>query len=189
MSTPGVRAATADDVADIVRIQRRTWQVAYAEMLGEQAVAQLDSDAVAEGWAAAVEHPDTVVHLATEAGTIVGYCVAGPAPEDEMAAADGSLPADARSVGLLGDLLVEPRWGRRGHGGRLLVAAATDLRKRDIDRGVTWVAESDSASLSFFRRAGFNPDNTVRTLDTGERTVREIRLTGPLDQTLTEQPE
>lgn len=186
MNTPGVRAAGADDVADIVRIQRRTWEIAYAEMLGTQAVAQLDSTEVEQGWAAAVAHPDTVVHLAVEAGTVVGYCVAGPAPADEIAAADGSLPADADAVGLIGDLLVEPRWGRRGHGGRLLVAAAADLRAQGIERGVTWVGQSDSASLDFFRKAGFNPDNTVRTLDTGERTVREIRLTGPLDQTLTE---
>lgn len=186
MSTPGVRAATADDVADIVRIQRRTWQVAYADMLGGEAVAQLDSTEVEQGWAAAVAHPDTVVYLATEVGTVVGYCVAGPAPEDEMATADGSLPADGSTVGLIGDLLVEPRWGRRGHGGRLLVAAATELREGGIERAVVWVAESDSASLAFFRRAGFNPDNTVRTLDTGERTVREIRLTGPVDQELTE---
>lgn len=181
MSTPEVRPATATDVADIVRIQRRTWKVAYAELLGEQALAQLDSAEVEQGWATTIDHPDTEVHLAIEAGTIVGYCVAGPGPTDEISAADGSLPTDADAIGLIGGLQVEPRWGRRGHGGRLLATAAQWLRERNITRGVTWVAQSDSASLDFFRKAGWHPDNTVRTLDTGERTLREIRITGTLD--------
>uniref|UniRef100_UPI000373219E GNAT family N-acetyltransferase n=1 Tax=Saccharomonospora saliphila TaxID=369829 RepID=UPI000373219E len=72
-------------------------------------------------------------------------------------------------------------------GGRLLAAAATWLREHGAERGITWVAQSDSASLHFYRRAGWNPDGVVRTLDTGERTVRELRLTGPLDLYLDEQ--
>src|SRR5699024_10533188 len=180
-STVSVRTATTADVADIARIQRRTWRVAYAELLGEQALAQLDSPDVEQGWVATVEHVGTEVHLAIEADTIVGYCVTGPGPTDEIAAADGSLPDDAEAVGLIGDLLVEPRWGRRGHGGRLLATAAQWLHGQGITRGVTWVAQSDSASLDFFRRAGWHPDNTVRTLDTGGHTIREIRITGTLD--------
>lgn len=185
MSIPGVRQASTDDVADIARIQRRTWQYAYTELLGSSALQQLNSDEVELGWATAIEHPDTVVHVAAEADTLVGFCVAGPAPGEESAAADGSPPADADTVGLLGTLLVEPRWGRRGHGGRLLVAAAASLHAAGARRAVTWVAQSDSASLEFFRRAGWTPDNTVRTLDTGERTLREIRLTGGLNLHLT----
>lgn len=186
MPTPGVRPATPDDVAEIARIQRVTWQVAYADLLGEQTFEQLESPEVELGWSTAIEHPDTALHIAYEGQTLVGFCVAGPAPEQECAAADGSLPDDASSVGLIGTLLVEPRWGRRGHGGRLLAAAAASLREQAMSRGLTWVEQSDSASLGFFRKAGWNPDNTVRTLDTGERTLRELRLTGGLGLTLTD---
>ena len=77
-------------------------------------------------------------------------------------------------------MLVEPRWGRRGHAGRLLATAASALRADGAERGITWVAQSDHASLGFFRRAGWKPDGLVRTLDTGETTVREVRLTGTL---------
>lgn len=184
MSTPDVRVATPEDVAAIVRIQRRTWRVAYTELVGEQALARLESTEIERDWATAIEHPDTVLHLAIEADEVVGYCVAGAAPHEEIAAADGHLPTDVDTVGLIGGLLVEPRWSRRGHGGRLLVAAAGELRARGMQRGVSWVAQSDSASLSFFRGVGWHPDNTVRTLDTGERAVRELRLTGTLGFTL-----
>ncbi|MGH3605082.1 MAG: GNAT family N-acetyltransferase, partial [Pseudonocardiaceae bacterium] len=48
-----------------------------------------------------------------------------------------------------------------------------------------WVPAEDPASLSFYRRAGWNPDGTIRTLDAAGRALREIRLTGPLDLVLT----
>ncbi|TVT16940.1 GNAT family N-acetyltransferase [Amycolatopsis acidiphila] len=180
MTTVEVRAAVAADAPEIARIQRVTWRTAYADFLGEKALAQLDA-AAEEQWAVAIEHPGTTVHVATEGAFTVGFCVAGPAPDEEVAGASGELPEDAARTGLIATLLVEPRWGRRGHGGRLLAEAATGLRQRGAERGISWVAESDSASLSFFRRAGWLPDGTVRTLDTGERRLREIRLTGQLE--------
>ncbi|MDI5977586.1 GNAT family N-acetyltransferase [Amycolatopsis magusensis] len=185
MSQAQVRAATASDVAEITRIQRETWRLAYAEFLGEQALAALDAPETDQHWAAAVEHPGTTVLVAVEGEFTVGYCVAGQAPHDEVESAAGELPEDADRVGLIATLLVEPRWGRRGHGGRLIGYAARALREAGAERGIAWVAQSDAASLGFYKRAGWHPDGTVRTLDTGEKTIRELRLTGPLDLELT----
>lgn len=181
MSTAEVRAAVTGDAGEIARIQRVTWRAAYGELLGEQALAQLDSPGTQELWADAIAHPDTTVRLATEGRFTVGFCVGGPAPHDDLAGASGGLPDDTGDTGLIATILVEPRWGRRGHGTRLLAAAVADLRQRGAVRGITWVAESDPASLSFFRRAGWRPDGTVRTLDTGERRLRELRHTGELE--------
>ncbi|MBK1788590.1 GNAT family N-acetyltransferase [Prauserella cavernicola] len=181
MSTAAVHLATVADATEIARIQQVTWRAAYAELLGAAALDALDEAELAQHWREAVEHPATDVYLALEGEFTVGFCVAGQAPGEEVAAADGSLPADADRTGLIATVLVEPRWGRRGHGGRLLAGAAAGLRERGAERGITWVAQADPASLSFFRRAGWQPDGTVRTLDTGERTVKELRLTGGLD--------
>lgn len=181
VSTAEVRAAVAGDAAEIARIQRVTWRTAYADLLGEKALARLDAPESEERWASAITHPDTTIQLATEGRFVVGFCVAGPAPDSDVARASGELPADAGRTGLIATILVEPRWGRRGHGSRLLAATVEELRQRGAERGVTWVAESDPASLSFFRRAGWRPDGTVRTLDTGERRLRELRITGDLE--------
>jgi len=186
MSTPEVRTATTADTAEITRIQRDTWRTAYADLVGTQALGNLDSDEIEQHWADAIDHPDSTVLVAVEGTSSVGFCVAGQAPATESAAADGSAPDDAATVGLVSTILVEPRWGRRGHGGRLLATAARELRSRGVTRGIAWVAESDSATLSFFRKADWQPDGTVRTLDTGSGTLREIRLTGGLDLHLTE---
>jgi GNAT superfamily N-acetyltransferase len=180
MSTAAVRPAIVADAGEIARIQRETWRAAYADLIGERALAELDTTDAEQQWAAAIENPGTHVHLAIEGSFVVGFCVSGAAPESEVANAEGELPEDAATTGLIASVLVEPRWGRRGHAGRLLGTAAMALRAEGAERGITWVAQSDHASLGFFRRAGWKPDGLVRTLDTGETTVREVRLTGTL---------
>lgn len=164
----------------LVALHSRTWRAAYAELLPAATLDELDSPEVQQAWADTVAGGATVL-LATEGDEPVGFAVAGPAPDSEVAAADGALPADAARTVLVSTLLVEPRWARRGHGGRLLAAVAELCRGAGASRGVAWVPAEDPASLNFYRRAGWEPDGTVRTLDTGSRTLREVRLTGSLD--------
>lgn len=180
MPSADVRLARVDDAAEIARIQRLTWETAYQELVDVSALDEVDAE---QRWAAAIEHDGTDVFVATEGRHTVGFCVSGPAPSEELEGPDGELPPDAEHTGLIATLLVEPRWGRRGHGGRLLAAAARALSSRGAHQAIAWVAESDSASLSFYRRAGWHPDRTLRTLDTGQRQIRELRLAGGLDVT------
>jgi GNAT superfamily N-acetyltransferase len=178
MAEAAVRPAVPADVQEIARIQRDTWRTAYRDLLPEDVLAGLDNvEAVRE----LVEQGTATVHVATEGEWTVGFCVVGAAPDSEVAEADGSLPEDAATTGLVATLLVEPRWGRRGHGGRLLAAAAETLRNLGATRGVSWVPEADRASLAFYASAGWQTDGVVRTLDAGGRPLREARVTGPVD--------
>lgn len=178
MAEVSVRTATAADAADIAQIQRTTWRTAYAELVPADALAALDGPEAEQVWADTIASGPAVVLVAVEGAWTVGFCAAGPAPADEVAEADGSLPPDARATALISTLLVEPRWGRRGHGGRLLAAAAAALRPLGAERGIAWVPDSDSASLAFYRSAGWAPDGTIRTLDTGDQPLREVRVSG-----------
>ena len=47
--------------------------------------------------------------------------------------------ADASHTAQIAPLLVEPRWGRRGHGSRLLAAAVDHARADGFTRLITWV--------------------------------------------------
>ncbi|MFD1050367.1 hypothetical protein ACFQ1S_34995, partial [Kibdelosporangium lantanae] len=69
--------------------------------------------------------------------------------------------------------------------GYVLATAAQGMRANGATRGVVWVPENDDVSVAFYERAGWERDGTVRTLDTGGRALREIRLTGDLDLRLT----
>jgi GNAT superfamily N-acetyltransferase len=120
------------------------------------------------------------VFVAIEGQWTVGFVAAGPSPQDESAAADGTPVPDTDQVALVSTLLVEPRWGRRGHGARLLATAGTAMLGDGLARGISWVAEADKVSRGFWERAGWAVDGTVRTLDAGGQPLREARMTGTL---------
>lgn len=178
MADAAVRPAQPDDVAVITRIHFDTWRTAYEGLLPPEVFEGFDFPEAEQAWADAVEHAH--VFLATEGEWIVGFVVAGSAPDQEVRDADGSLPPDAETTALVSSLLVEPRWGRRGHGGRLVATAAHALREQGATRAVAWIPEADAASKSFYAHIGWEPDGTVRTLDAGGRPLREIRVTGGL---------
>ncbi|MDR7300631.1 GNAT family N-acetyltransferase [Haloactinomyces albus] len=181
MADADVRVAEPSDAAEIARIQLTTWRTAYAEILPTEVLDNLDAAETEQQWQDAVSHGPVSVMVATESDWTVGFCAAGRTPEQEAAAADGTIPPDVRTTALISTLLVEPRWGRRGHGGRLLGVMAQRLAAGGATRGIAWIPEADEASLAFFHSVGWPPDGTVRTLDAGGRPVRELRLSGGLD--------
>jgi len=123
------------------------------------------------------------VFVAAEGAQTVGFCAAVAAADDPRieGPANGRPELGAGAWGEISALLVEPRWGRRGHAGRLLAAAAGALRESGARYGLAWIPESDQASRRFYARASWEPDGAARILDTGAGTLREVRLTGSLD--------
>jgi GNAT superfamily N-acetyltransferase len=181
MAEAAVHAAQPGEFDDIARIQVDTWRAVYATLLPEEVLESLDAAEIARIWQLTADQGGAQVYVATEGPWTVGFCAAGPAPEEDVADADGTPPADAATTCLIGTLLVEPRWSRRGHGGRLLATAAEGLRAAGGTRGIVWVPENDDVSIAFYERASWERDGMVRTLDAGGRPLREIRLTGTLD--------
>jgi L-amino acid N-acyltransferase YncA len=171
MALATVRRAVDADVDALVRIQSDTWRAAYAELVPAAAIAQLTGAAARAAWRAAVgAGGGRHVFVASEGEWTVGFCAAA-----HYGGENGAAIAEVTT------LLVEPRWGRRGHGGRLLAAAAEALRGHGAEVGWAWVPEADAASRAFYGHAGWAADGAVRGLDTGAGTLREIRLSGPLD--------
>ena len=186
MADVEVRTAAASDAAEIARIQLATWRSAYAELLPSELLDELDGSETELQWQRTLADGPAEVLIATEGAWVVGFCAAGMAPDEESAEADGTAAPDAPAVALVSTLLVEPRWGRRGHGGRLLGVMARRLTEAGATRGIAWIPEADTASMKFFRELGWDPDGTVRTLDAGGRPLRELRLSGSLDLQLTQ---
>jgi GNAT superfamily N-acetyltransferase len=154
-----VRPARPEDAERVARVQLSTWRTAYADLLPEGAL-DVPEVEVAAVWLRAVEVPPSPRHrllVALDGAELVG--LAASEPHDE-------------TVVELSALLVEPRWGRRGHGARLLAASVDHWRGDGSALAVTWVWETDEATRSFLLSAGWEPDGSARSLDGGQRQLR-----------------
>lgn len=174
-----VRPALPQDADEIARVQVVTWRTAYRAALPAEVLDHWDGDAAAATWASAITSPPTPGHgvlVALERNTVVGFAAFGPA---ELTA--GEAPDPAGPTAELTTLLVEPRWGRRGHGSRLLAAVSDVVRASGAARLQAWLLEADQVSQGFYESAGWAPDGWARTLDTGGDPLREIRWHALLD--------
>jgi GNAT superfamily N-acetyltransferase len=175
-----VRRALPDDAGEIARIQMVTWRTAYRSVLPPAVLDTWDAEAAAERWRTAIVSPPTPGHgilVALERDVVVGFTAYGPA---ELTT--GEVPDPSGPTTELSTLLVEPRWGRRGPGSRLLAATVDLAEDTGAARLQVWLLEADRVSASFYESAGWEPDGWARTLDTGSRPLREIRwhaLLGP----------
>ena len=175
-----VRPARAADAPEIARIQAVTWRTAYRGVLPREVLDEWDEAAATVAWHTAVSSPPTPGHgvlVALEGQTAVGFAAFGP---PELAGAEQPDPAGPTTE--VSTLLVEPRWGRRGHGSRLLSAVADLAETSGAARLQVWLLETDRASTTFYESAGWAPDGWARTLDTGDQPLREVRwhaLLGP----------
>ncbi|MEV6524165.1 GNAT family N-acetyltransferase [Longispora sp. NPDC051575] len=167
-----VRPARPGDATDLARIQLETWRVAYRKLVPREILAALDADTLAAHWRTAVLEPPgprfrvlVAVEQAAEEHT-VGFAAIGPAD------ADDKVPDAAAFT----ELLVEPRWGRRGHGSRLLSAATAHWRDDGFSTALAWAFDQAPATINFLTSAGWQPDGARRALDMADVLVPQVRL-------------
>jgi GNAT superfamily N-acetyltransferase len=168
-----VRPARPGDAAAVARVQAVTWRTAYRAVLPMDVLDSWDEPAAEGSWRTAITSPPTPGHgvlVAVERDAVVGFAAYGP---PEVAAGERSHP-DGPTTEVV-TLLVEPRWGRRGHGSRLLAAVADLARATGAVRLQAWLPEADDVSARFYESAGWDRDGWVRTLDTGADPLRESR--------------
>ncbi|SBT53393.1 GNAT family N-acetyltransferase [Micromonospora auratinigra] len=176
-----VRPARPEDADEIARLQLATWRVAYRRILPRHVLDNLDEAYLARRWSAAVQEPPSGAHRVlvaveqAEQSYLVGFAAAGPADAEALAPGE---PADALADGVAAvtDLLVEPRWGRRGHGSRLLAAMVDHWRTDGLHRAVAWAFDADAATRAFLTSTGWEPDGAARALDVDDMLVPQLRL-------------
>ncbi|MEV0152285.1 GNAT family N-acetyltransferase [Micromonospora sp. NPDC050686] len=180
MASGYVRPARPEDAGEIARIQLATWRVAYRRILPRHVLDNLDEGWLARRWSAAVQEPPSGAHRVlvaveqAEQSYLVGFIAAGPVDAEALAPGE---PAEALGAGTVAvtDLLVEPRWGRRGHGSRLLAAAVDHWRTDGLTRAVAWTFDGDEATRKFLTSTGWEPDGAARALDVDDMLVPQLR--------------
>jgi GNAT superfamily N-acetyltransferase len=176
-STTGfVRTARASDAESLARVQVASWRRGFAGIVPDGLLAELTSDEALsvwrDRWAEAITNPPTSRHhvlAAVEDGPareVVGFVSAGPATDaDRWPGTDGELY----------ELRVEPERISRGHGGRLLHAAADTLTQDGFHTMYAWAVEADTALRGFLESSGWAADGARGELDVGV-SVPVVRL-------------
>ena len=179
MSSPGadvsVRVAWADDAEAIAAVQLRTWPSVYGDLVpaaeipsGPEAEAE-----VASAWRQSLTSPGDArnrVLVALERNRVCGFAITSPAADPDV-----DPVADAE----LSELTIDPGERGRGHGSRLLQAAADTMSADRFRRAVTWVPVGDDALRAFLTDAGWAPDGAHRELEldeAGEVRLKQVRL-------------
>ncbi|HEX2419194.1 MAG TPA: GNAT family N-acetyltransferase [Micromonosporaceae bacterium] len=176
-----VRPAQEADVEPITQVQLATWQAAYPRFIPRFAIDQVSQEFVAARWRDAIRRPPTGRHrvlVAVEKAddapeVMVGFAAVGPADGTMLMPGE---PEPGPDLAAITDLLVEPRWGRRGHGSRLLAAVVDLWRSDGFGAAVAWAFEQDVATLRFLASTGWQPDGAARALDLDGVMVPQIRL-------------
>lgn len=177
-----VRPARPSDADEIGRIQLATWRYAYRRILPRDVLQGLDEAWMANRWRASIEAPPSPRHRVlvaveqAEQAYLVGFAAAGEI--DEAALAPDENPSDLIQPGIaaITDLLVEPRWSRRGHGSRLLAALVDHWRADGFVKAVAWAFAADTRYQSFLTSAGWQLDGAARALDMNGLLVDQVRL-------------
>ncbi len=164
-----VRPARPGDAGEIARVQLATWRIAYRRLLPRHILEEINESFLQERWLEAITAPPTERHrvlVAIEQAAqeyLVGFLASEPMEEDHEVAA-------------ITELLVEPRWGRRGHGSRLLAACVDLWREEGFDTAGAWAFEQDVAMQKFLTSAGWAPDGATRALDVDDLLVPQLHL-------------
>jgi ribosomal protein S18 acetylase RimI-like enzyme len=155
-----VRSARVEDVAQMARVNVRSWQETYRGLMSDAVLDDPGFLAAREQfWTAALtdeRYRENRVAVADRDGELVGIAMSGP-PLDVGA-------AWARQLYVLYVLEAE-------HG----TGAARALLEAVVDQGESvalWVADPNPRAQAFYRKHGFVADGTAQV----EGGVREIRM-------------
>lgn len=162
-----IRPATPDDAGEIARVHIASWREAYAGVVADEYLADLDASARADFWRGVLQdRHDVRVWVAEdeEDRHLHGFAALGPARDED---------AERRTLEIYSMYLEPSAWGQ-GVARELLrtVVAAVP----DGDPVTLWVLAANERARRFYRRHGFSPDGVERLESLGGVQHDEVRL-------------
>jgi ribosomal protein S18 acetylase RimI-like enzyme len=156
-----VRPATVDDVENVVRINVRAWQQAYAGIVPDEVLAALDGRVpervrrVRERWSSPEPTRWRTVLAQDADGGAVGFATYGPYRVNGHD--DSELDPTAGEVLAI---YVDPDQQGRGAGRALMDEAVAELRRDGVTEVRLWVLTENAPARAFYERYGFVADGT-----------------------------
>lgn len=157
------RAASANDLAAIIRIFLACWQESYAGLLPESTRTTMSQARAMALWTSAIDSGQAV-DVAVHGSTVVGVIRYVARPD---------------AVGIVESLYVDPASQGSGAGRVLLTHAVDQLTRLGMTSARLWVFAANIPARKFYERMGWVPTGASRTQEGfGEL---EIELGATLD--------
>lgn len=150
MNRRTIRRATPDDAPIVAAVHRRSSAAAAGDGSPLASVATGVADGQDGYWRTRLARPaaGAAAWVAEDgAGAVVGFCLAGPSPDDGGAA-----------VGHVHALYVLPEAAGRGIGSALLTAALRHLRAAGFSEATLWVGAVNARARAFYETRGWQTD-------------------------------
>lgn len=161
-----VRPARTEDAPQIARIHIASWREAYAGIVPDDVLANLDLARREEEWHTWLENAvrnGTHTWVAEAEPGMLGFATLGPSRDED---------ADRHTWEIYAIYLLPDAWGR---------GVARDLMRTILaepaaqDPITLWVLAEAERARHFYRRHGFQPDGTERLEDFGGARLLEVR--------------
>ncbi len=138
-----VRPAEVSDADAIAAVHVDSWRTTYKGLLPDDFLASLGRAGYDERWRRTLVEGSSRVYVAEDARRVVGFASAGAERAGE----------DVYGGELYAIYVLEQAQGR-GHGKRLVQAAAQGLRDMGLHDMIVWVLRDNVAARGFYERLG-----------------------------------
>lgn len=176
-----IRRAARADASAIATVHVRSWQAAYAGLLPQRYLDDLDPRRQLPQWEAVLDATDWPGHgtfvLCRDAGESLGAGESAPGTVAGFATISPSRDHDRNpvEVGELQTLYLHPSVWRRGGGSALLKAVQQEFIEAGFHSASAWVLETNVGARHFYGGHGWRFDGTTKPHDWGTFVVTDVR--------------
>ncbi|MET9657957.1 GNAT family N-acetyltransferase [Streptomyces sp. NPDC006510] len=162
-----VRDMTVEDCEAVARVRVRGWQAAYAGLVPQSYLDDMDLAEDAERRRSSFTGGSTIVNMVAErpGHGVIGWACYGPYRENGRRLARGELYA----------LYVAPEQIGTGSGRALMAEILTRTAAEGFPDLALWVLKENTPARRFYERAGFRPDGAEESFEADGVLVPEVR--------------
>ncbi|TAM60193.1 MAG: GNAT family N-acetyltransferase [Chloroflexota bacterium] len=162
-----IHRATATEAEAIARVHVRAWRAAYRGILPQPYLDGLDVASRAGSWGREMSTlpEERRPWVAIVDGRILGFCVAGPARDEDLGARCAEVYA----------IYVDPECWAIGVGRALLDHQLAFLRRRGHAEACLWVLAANTRAIGFYEHGRWAADGRRRSITIGGQEVEEVR--------------